>query len=104
MGLTPLQHRRKPTGEQVETEQKRRERLLAMPKIVLHLVTFGLEHMGMFVGDLPPSAARVRYLRHRLSRHRMMGDTALRLQWFARLAMAHRDVALLHHQGVVPVS
>jgi hypothetical protein len=63
-------------SEQVEAEQQRRQALFAMPKIVLHMVAFGLEDIIVFVFDLPPSAARLCHRCHRLSRHLMIRDKA----------------------------
>ena len=40
--ITPLQHRMEQKGQQVEAEQKRRQVPLAVTKIVLDMVAFGL--------------------------------------------------------------
>ena len=51
--IAPLQHRLVQKGQEVEAKQKRPERLLAMPKVVLQMGAFGLEHMVIFSCDLP---------------------------------------------------
>ena len=43
--IAPLQYRMEQQGQQVEAEQKRRQVLLAMTKVVLQMVTLGLEHV-----------------------------------------------------------
>ena len=45
----PLQHRMKQKSEGVETEQKRGQVLLAVPKVVLQMVALGLEHVVISV-------------------------------------------------------
>src|SRR5215510_7961649 len=63
--IVPLQHRMEQKGQQVEAEQKRRQILLAMPKVVLQMIALGLEHIVVFVFDLPPATTCLRHV-HRV--------------------------------------
>ena len=101
--ITPLQHRMEQKGEQVEAEHHRREGLLAMPKVVLHMVAFGLEHMVVFIVDLPPPTACLRHPRDVLCRDAVIGDKALVVELFTRCGVDHRDLEPIDRQGILPV-
>ncbi len=101
--ITPLQHRMEQQGEQVEAEHHRREGVLAMPNVVLHMVAFGLEHMVVFLVALPPPTACVRHRRDVLCRDAVIGEKALVGELCARCGVDHRDVAPIDRQGLFPV-
>src|SRR5215510_14007310 len=88
-------------GQEVETEQNRREVLLAMPKIVLQMVALGLEHVVIFVFDLPAPPTRLRHVYHVVRRQAMVADTAIVIELFARGGIDHRDVKPIDRQGIV---
>ena len=60
--IAPLQDGMEQKGNQVKAEHYRREVLLAMPKVVCDMVALRLEHIVVFVFDLPPPTACLRYL------------------------------------------
>src|SRR5712691_13481167 len=90
-------------GEQVEAEHHRREVLLAMPKVVLHMVPFGLEHIVVFIFDLPPPTACLRYSRDVLCRNAVIGEKAVVVELFARWGVDHGDCEPIDRQGIFPV-
>jgi hypothetical protein len=91
-------------SQQVAAEQERRQGLLAMPTIVLHMIVFGLAHIVIVVFALPPRSARLRYLCDRLSRHMMISDKAVVIQLLARFGLDPRKVAPLYWQRIVATS
>ena len=64
-------------GLQVEAEQKRREGLLPVTKVVLQRVTLRLQHIVVVVFALPSPPARLRNLPTVVRGQTMMGDTAM---------------------------
>src|SRR2546425_9599772 len=85
--IAPLQHRMEEKGQQVEAQQKRREILLAMTKVVLQMVALGLEHVVVFVFDFPAPTPRLSHLGDIFSAHTVIGDQAIVIELFARVAM-----------------
>ncbi len=69
-----------------EAAPHRREGLLPMPPVVLPLVALGLEPLGGCMVALPPPTACWRHRRDVLGREAGMRDTALVVEWFARVA------------------
>src|SRR5688572_16446562 len=53
----PFQHRMEQEGQQIEAEHGRREILLAVAEVMLDMVAFGLQHVVVFVFNLPPSGS-----------------------------------------------
>jgi len=102
-GITPLQHGMEQQGEQVEAEQKRRQVLLAMPKVMLQMVALRLEHVVVFVFDFPASAPRLRHLRDVLRRNLVIGDKAIVVELFTRVGVHHRDLAPIDGEGLGPL-
>lgn len=90
-------------GEQVEADHHRREVLLAMPKVVLSMVALGLEHIVVFIFDLPPPTACLRHRRDVFRRDAGIGDTAIVVELFARFGVAHRHLAPIDRQSLLPV-
>src|SRR2546421_3076713 len=90
-------------GEQVEAERPGREVLLAMPKVVFDMVALGLEHIVVFVFDLPPPTARLRSLCNVFSRDPVIRDKAIVVELFARLGVDHRALEPIDRQGLLPV-
>ena len=76
LGIAPLQYGVEQKGEQVEAEQKRREVPFAMPKVMLQMVAFGLEHVVVFVFTLPPPTTGLGHLRHVLRIQTVIGDNS----------------------------
>ena len=99
--ITPFQYRMEQKGQEVETEHNHREGLLAMPKGVLQRVALGLEHVVMFVFDLPAPTTRLRHVHNVVSRQAMIADTALVIELFARGGIDDRDVEPIDRQGIV---
>ena len=89
--IAPLQDGVEQEGQQIETEQKRREGLLSVTKVVLQMVALGLEHVVVFVFDLPSPAPRLRHGHHVVSRQTMIGDTAIVLEVLARFGVDDCD-------------
>src|SRR2546428_13210855 len=75
--IAPLQHRVEQKGQQVEAKHTGRQVLLAMPKVVLQMVPLGLEHVVVFVCDLPPPTTRLRNIHNVVIVQAMIGDTAI---------------------------
>ena len=103
LGIAPLQHGMEQKGEQVEAQHNRREILLAMPKVVFDMVALGLEHIVVFVFDLPPTTARLRSLRNVVSRDLVIRDKAIVVELIARLGVDYRDLEPIDRQGLLPV-
>jgi len=99
--IAPLQHRVEQQGQQVEAEQKRREVLRAMPKVVLEMIPLGFEHVIVFVFDRPTPPARLRNVQNVVSGQAMSGDTAIVIELFARCGIDDRDVEPIDRQGIV---
>src|SRR5215471_21651737 len=91
-------------GEKVEAEQKRGEVLLAMAKMVLQMVPFGLEHVVIFVFDLPAPTSCVGYGCNVVRAQAMIGDKAVVIQLFTRFGIDHGDLAPIDRPGIVPTT
>ena len=97
--ITPLHHGMEKQGEQVEAEQKRREILLAMTKMMRDMVALGFDPVVVFVCDLPAPTTRVCDLRDVFSAQAMMGDQAVVREWLARLGIDRGARQPRHCQG-----
>src|SRR3989454_7125148 len=102
--IAPLQHRVEQKGQQVEAEHTCRQVLLAMTKVVLQMVTLGLEHVVVFVFDLPPPTTRLRNVYNVVIPQAMIGDTAIVIELFARFGIDDRDLEPIDRQGIVTTS
>jgi len=102
-GIAPFQDGMEQEGKQVEAQHQRREILLTMSKVVLDMVAFGLEHIVVFVCDLPPPTACLRSLRNVVSRDLVIRDKAIVVELFARLGVDHGDLEPIDRQGLLPV-
>src|SRR5215813_7944623 len=91
----------KQKGQEVQTEQKRGQVLLAMPKVVLQMVAFGLEDVVLFVFALPASTARVRDVRDVVRVQAMIGDKAVVIELFARFGIDYRALEPIDRQSIV---
>jgi hypothetical protein len=67
----------KQEGQQIEAEHRRREILLAMAKGMLKMVALGLEHVVVFVFNLPPSTTGLCHLCHVLRAETVIGDKGI---------------------------
>jgi hypothetical protein len=67
-------------GEEIATEHDRCAVLLAMAKMMLQMVPFGLEHMVIFVCDLPAPTPGVGDGHDGVRAQAMSGDTAVVIQ------------------------
>ena len=67
----------KQEGQQIEAEHRRREILLAVAKVMLKMVALGLEHVVIFVFNLPPSTTGVGHLGHVLCTETVIGDKGI---------------------------
>ena len=99
--IAPLQHRVEQTGQQVKAEQKRQEIHLAMTKVVRQIIALGLEHVGVFVCDLPPPTPRLCNVHRVVSREAMIGETARVRQVFARFGVDDGEVEPMDRHGIV---
>src|SRR3954470_5952463 len=99
--IAPLQYRMEQKGQQVEAEHKRRQILLAMTKVVLQMRALGLEHVIVFVFDLPAPPTRLGYRHHGVGCQAMIGDTAIVIEWFTRCGINDRDLEPIDRQGIV---
>ena len=102
--IAPLQDGVEQEGQQIETEQKRREVLLAVTKVVLQMVALGLEYVVVFVFDLPPPPAHVCNVPNVVRRQAMIGNTAIVIELLARLGVADGDLKPIDGQGRVPTA
>src|SRR5215510_153096 len=91
-------------GQEVQTEQKRGQVLLAMPKVVLQMVAFGLEDVVLFVFALPASTARVRDVRDVVRVQAMIGDKAVVIELFARFGIDYRALEPIDRQSIVTMT
>ena len=71
-----------------------------MTKVVLQMIAFGLEHVVVFVFDLPAPTTRLRNVHHVVNRQAMMGDRAMVLPLFTRFGMDDRAVAPMDRPGI----
>ena len=99
--IAPLSHRMEQQGQQVEAEQKRRQILLAMTNVVLQMIALRLEHIVVFVCDLPAPPTRLGHRHHVLGGQAMIGDTAIVREWFARFGIDDRDLEPIDRHGIV---
>src|SRR5262250_3429177 len=74
--IAPFQYGMEQKSEQVEAQHKRRQMLLAMPKVVLQMVPLGLVHVVVFVFDFPSPAPRLGNVQNVVSCQPMIGDIA----------------------------
>ena len=102
--IAPLQYRMAQKGQQVEAEQKRCQILLAMTKVVLQMRALGLEHVGVFVCNLPAPTPRVRNVHNVVSRQGMIGHTAIVIQLLARCGVDDGEVEPIDRPGIVTAS
>jgi len=102
--IAPFQHGMEQKGQQGAAQHKRRQILLAMPKVVRQMVPLGLEHVGVFVVDLPAPATRLCNVHNVVSRQRMSGETTIVLQLFARFGMDDSEVEPMDRPGIVITS
>ena len=79
-------------SQQVEAEHTGRQVLLAMTKVVLQMVPLGLEHVVVFVFDLPAATTRLRNRHNVVIVQAMIGDTAIVIELFARFGIDDRDL------------
>jgi len=91
-------------GEKVEAEQKRGEVLLAMAKIVFQMVPFGLEHVVLFVFDLPAPTSCVGHGCDVVRAQAMIGDKAVGIPLCTRFGLDHCDLGPIDQQGIVPTT
>src|SRR5215471_2565210 len=91
-------------GQQVKAEQKRRQILLAMTKVVLQVVPLGLEHVVVFIFDLPASTTRLSNRHHVVRCQAMIGDTAIVVELLTRSGIGDGDLEPIDRQGIVPTA
>src|SRR5712692_9762226 len=101
LGIAPFQHRMEQKGQEVETEQKRREIGLAMTTVVLQMIALGLEDVVVVVVDLPPPTPRVGNVHYVVSRQAMSRDTAMVIQLFARFGLDDGKVEPMDGPSIV---
>src|SRR5215831_5354714 len=99
--IAPFQDRMEQKGEEIETEHDRCEVLLAVTKIMLQMVPFGLKHIVIFVFDLPASTPCVGDGPDVVRAQAMIGDKAVVIQLFARFGIDDCDLEPMDRQGRV---
>ena len=99
--IAPFQDRMEQKGEEIETEHDRGEILLAVAKIMLQMVPFGLKHIVIFVFDLPAPTPCVGDGRDVVRAQAMIGDKAVVIQLFARFSIDYCDLEPIDRQGSV---
>ena len=72
-----------------------------MPKVVLQMVAFGLEHVVIVVCDLPAPTARLRDVCDVVRMQAMMGDKAVVIELFARFGTHDCELEPMGRQGIV---
>jgi len=65
---------------------------------------FSLEHVIVFVFDLPPSSPCLRNVHNIVSGQAMIGNTTIMIELFARGGIDNRDVKPMNGQGIVPTT
>ena len=86
-------------GQQVETEQKRREVLLTVTKVVLDMVVLGCAHVVVFVCDLPAPPTRLGDLGDTFLGQLMIGDKAVVIELLTSFAIDDRHLTPIYRQG-----
>src|SRR4051794_29615582 len=71
-----------------------------MAKVVLQMVALRLEHVVIFVFDLPAPTTRLRHMHNVVSRQAMIADTAIVIELFARGGLDDRDGEPIDRQGI----
>ena len=101
LNIAPLQHRMEQKGQQIEAEHKRRQIALPMTEVVLQMIALGLEHVVVFVFDLPTPPTRLCHCHHVMGGQAMIGDTAIMIELCARFGIDDRDLEPIDRHGIV---
>jgi hypothetical protein len=100
--IAPFQHRVEQEGSQIEAEHHRREILLAVAEVLLEMVALGLEHVVVFVFNLPPSTTGLCPLCHVLRTEPVIRDKGMVREWCARFGMDHDPLDPIDRERVLP--
>ena len=98
--ITPRQNGMEQKRQQIEAEQEGRQVSLAVTKVMLDMVTLGLEHVVVFVFDLPPATTCSGNLGNVFLAYVMIGDKAVVVKLFPCLPMHLDHLKPIHRQGV----
>ena len=72
-----------------------------MTKVVLQMLALGLEHVVGFICDFPAPAPRLCYRLHIIGGQVMIGNTAIVIEWYARVSMDDGARAPMDLQDIV---
>ena len=79
-------------GEQVPAEHRRRERLLAMPKVMRQMSALRLAHIVVRICPRPPAPTSWRDLRPSLCRQVRVGEKGVGREWCAGVGGDHGEL------------
>src|SRR5262245_28377125 len=71
-----------------------------MPQVVLQMLACGLEHVVVFVCELPAPPPRLGHRHHVSGGQAMIGDTAMVIELLARFGIDDRDREPIDRQGI----
>lgn len=78
-------------GQYIQCQSEVGEIALAMPKVVFHMVAFGLQDVDVLIFRFPARASRLRQPFHRAGLHRPIGDPGIVIERFSRLLVYIRQ-------------
>src|SRR5256885_4662075 len=90
-------------GQQIEAEHCRREILLAVAEVMFEMVALGLEHVVVFVFNLPPSTPGLGHLGHVRHTETVIGDKGVVIELFARFGIDHGHLDPIDRERWLPV-
>jgi hypothetical protein len=91
-------------GDEIEAEQKRCQVLLAVTKVMLDMIALRLEHVVIFVFDLPPPPTGLGKVGHVVICYGMIGDKAVVVELFAGGRMDRGDLEPIARQSTFATS
>ncbi len=101
--IAPFQHRMEQEGQQIETEHRRREILLAVAEVMFEMVALGLKHVVVFVFNFPPSTTGLCHLCHILRTETVIGDKGVVIELLARFGIDHGHLDPIDRECVLTV-
>src|SRR5437879_8520168 len=93
----------KQEGQQIEAEHGRREILLAVAEVMFEMVALGLEHVVVFVFNLPPSTTGLCHLGYVRRTETVIGDKGVVIELCTRFGIDHGHLDPIDRERVLPV-